>query len=58
MFDFLNQTQVVKNITGSFGEWLAKKYSKIRFGELVLHDILIDGTADFASKAIEIYINT
>jgi transposase-like protein len=50
LFDFLNKTQVVKDMTGSFGEWLAKTYSKIRMSDLVLHDVLIDGADGYTSQ--------
>ena len=50
IFDFLNNLPSFNEITGSFGEWLAKIYSKALPGALVLHDVLIDGADGFTSQ--------
>lgn len=50
MFDFLNKLPVVNEIMGSFGEQLAKFFSKITTDALVLHDVLIDGAEGYTSQ--------
>ena len=50
LFDFLNVMPTLSEITGSFGEWLAKIYTKGLPGALVLHDILIDGYDGYTSQ--------
>lgn len=49
-FDFLNRKHSVNEIKGSIGEWMAKVYSKMLPGALVLHDVLIDGADGFTSQ--------
>ena len=36
LFDFLNKIPTINEITGGFGEWLAKVYSKTIPGALML----------------------
>ena len=50
LFDFLNKIPTMNEMTGGFGEWLAKTYSKTLPGALVLHDVLIDGADGFTSQ--------
>ena len=50
MFDFLSKTSAFKEISGNFGEWLAKIYAKSMPGALVLHDVLIDGADGYTSQ--------
>lgn len=50
LFDFINKLPQANEITGSFGEWLAKIYSKTIPGALVLHDVLIDGADGYTSQ--------
>ena len=40
----------MNEITGSFGEWLAKTFAKTIPGALVLHDVLIDGAEQHTSQ--------
>lgn len=49
LFEFLKKIPL-NEITGSFGEWLAKVYSKTIPGALVLHDVLIDGADGYTSQ--------
>lgn len=50
ILDFLNRIPTLNELTGSFGEWLAKVYSKTLPGALVLHDVLIDGADEYISQ--------
>lgn len=50
LFDFLNKIPTINEMTGGFGEWLAKVYSKTIPGALVLHDVLIDGADGYTSQ--------
>lgn len=50
LFDFLNKIPAVNEFVGSFGEWMAKVYSKTMPGALVLHDVLIDGADGYTSQ--------
>ena len=50
IFDFLNKIPTLNEISGGFGEWLAKMYSKTIPGALVLHDVLIDGADGYTSQ--------
>ena len=49
-FDYLKKLPTLNEISGGFGEWLAKNYSKTLPGALVLHDVLIDGADGYTSK--------
>ena len=50
LFDFLNKIPTINEMTGGFGEWLAKVYSKTIPSALVLHDVLIDGADGYTSQ--------
>jgi hypothetical protein len=50
LFDLLKKVPTQNEITGSFGEWLAKMYAKTFPGALVLHDVLIDGADQYTSQ--------
>ncbi len=50
IFDFIKKIPTQNEIKGSFGEWLAKIYSKTMPGAYVLHDVLIDGAEGFTSQ--------
>ena len=50
LLDFLNKLPKVNEMTGSFGEWLAKNYAKITTDSLILHDVLIDGGNGYTSQ--------
>lgn len=50
LFDFLKKIPTLNEISGGFGEWLAKMYSKTMPGALVLHDVLIDGADGYTSQ--------
>ena len=50
LLDFLNKIPNMNELTGSFGEWLAKTYAKSFPGALLLHDVLIDGAEDYTSQ--------
>lgn len=50
LFDFLKKIPTLNEISGSFGEWMAKTYSKTIPGALVLHDVLIDGADGYTSQ--------
>lgn len=50
LFDFIKKLPTLNEITGSFGEWLAKMYATTLPGTLVLHDVLIEGTAQYTSQ--------
>ena len=50
IFDLINKIPTLNEISGSFGEWLAKVYAKTMPGVLVLHDILIDGKDGYTSQ--------
>ena len=58
LLDFLNKLPIVNEMTGSFGEWLAKNYAKIATDTLVLHDVLIEGADGFTSQIDMILIGT
>lgn len=50
LFDMFNKIPGLNQITGSFGEWLAKTYSKFLPGALVISDVLIDGADGYTSQ--------
>ncbi len=50
LFDFLKKIPTLNEISGGFGEWMAKTYSKTIPGALVLHDVLIDGADGYTSQ--------
>lgn len=50
LLDFIQKLPKENELKGSFGEWLAKYYSKIVTDALVLHDILIDGADGHTSQ--------
>ena len=50
LLDFLKKIPTLNEISGGFGEWMAKTYSKIIPGALVLHDVLIDGADEYTSQ--------
>ena len=50
LFDLIKNMPTPNEISGSFGEWLAKIYSKTIPGALVLHDVLIDGADGYTSQ--------
>ena len=50
VFDFLKKIPTLNEISGGFGEWMAKIYSKAIPGVLVLHDVLIDGADGYTSQ--------
>ena len=50
LFDLLKKIPSLNEITGGFGEWMAKTYSKLLPGTLVLHDVLIDGANGYTSQ--------
>ena len=50
IFDFMDKMPSMNEITGGFGEWLAKMYSKTLPGTLVMHDVLIDGADGYTSQ--------
>lgn len=53
LFDFLQKLPTENELKGSFGEWLAKHYSRIMTDALILHDVLIDG-ADGRTSQIDL----
>ena len=50
LLDFLKKIPTLNEISGGFGEWMAKPYSKTIPGALVLHDVLIDGADGYTSQ--------
>lgn len=50
ILDFLKKIPTANEAKGSFGEWLAKTYSRTIPGVLALHDILIDGADGYTSQ--------
>ena len=46
----MNKMPTLNELSGSFGEWLAKLYAKTFPGALVLHDVLINGDDGFTSQ--------
>lgn len=58
LFDLFNKLPKLIEITGSFGEWLAKYYSKIMLDALVLYDVLIDGADGYTSQIDLLLIGT
>ncbi len=50
LFDFLKKLPTLNEISGGFGEWMAKHYAKIMTDTLVLHDVLIDGADGYTSQ--------
>lgn len=50
LLDFLKKIPTLNEISGGFGEWMAKTYSKTIPGALVLHDVLIDGADGYTSQ--------
>lgn len=57
-FEKANVFPSANELKGSFGEWLAKHYSKLFTDGLVLHDVLIDGTGEYTSQIDLIMIGT
>ena len=58
LFDLLNKIPSLNEITGGFGEWMAKTYSKLLPGALVLHDVLIDGAEGYTSQIDLVIVGT
>lgn len=50
LFDLFKKIPTLNEISGGFGEWMAKIYSKVIPGALVLHDVLIDGAEGYTSQ--------
>ena len=50
LFDFLKRIPTLDEISGGFGEQLAKFYAKTMPDVLVLHDVLIDGANGYTSQ--------
>lgn len=50
LLDIFKKIPTLNEISGGFGEWLAKTYSKTIPGALVLHDVLIDGADGYTSQ--------
>lgn len=50
LFDFLKKIPTLNEISGGFGEWMAKFYAKTLPDALVLHDVLIDGADGYTSQ--------
>ena len=50
LLDFIKKLPTLNELTGSFGEWLAKMYAKTLPGALVLHDVLINGADGYTSQ--------
>jgi hypothetical protein len=50
LFDFLKKIPTLNELSGGFGEWMAKVYSKTIPGALVLHDVLINGADGYTSQ--------
>lgn len=50
LFDLFKKLPTLHEISGSFGEWMAKVYAKTMPDALVLHDILIDGADGYTSQ--------
>ena len=50
MFDFIKKIPTINELTGSFGEWLAKLYATTYPSILVLNDVLIDGHDNYTSQ--------
>lgn len=50
LLDFLKKIPTLNEISGGFGEWMAKTYSKTIPSALVLHDVLIDGADGYTSQ--------
>ena len=50
IFDFIKKIPTLNEISGGFGEWMAKIYSKTMPSALVLHDVLIDGADGYTSQ--------
>ena len=50
LLDFLKKVPTLNELTGSFGEQLAKYYAKTMTDALVLHDVLIDGADAYTSQ--------
>lgn len=55
---FFDRIPTLNEISGSFGEWLAKVYLKTLPGALVLPDVLIDGTDGYTSQIDLVMIGT
>ena len=49
LFDILKKLPTLNELTGGFGEGLAKFYTKTIPGVLVLHDVLIPGAEEYTS---------
>lgn len=58
LFDKLRELPSMNEMKGSFGEILAKYYSKATTDALILHDILIDGADGFTSQIDLLLIGT
>ena len=50
LFDILKKLPTLNELTGGFGEGLAKFYTKTIPGVLVLHDVLIPGAEEYTSQ--------
>lgn len=50
ILDVIKNIPTLNEISGSFGEWLAKNFSKTIPGALVLNDVLIDGKEGYTSQ--------
>ena len=50
LFDFSKKIPTLNELSGGFGEWMAKVYSKTLPGTLILHDVLIDGADGYTSQ--------
>ena len=50
LLSFFDKIPNTNEISGSFGEWMAKIYLKTLPGALVLPDVLIDGADGYTSQ--------
>lgn len=50
LIDLINKLPTQNELTGSFGEWLTKYYTKMMSDTLILHDVLIDAENGFKSQ--------
>ena len=58
LFDALRNLPTLNEVKGSYGEFLAKTFSKTFTNALVLHDVLIDGAKEGTSQIDLIMIGT
>ncbi len=58
ILDKLSKLPTKNELVGSFGEWLAKYYSKMMIDGLILHDIVIDGADGYTAQIDLIIIGT